>query len=591
MSTDAPGLPEFPGERPSGSEGQPTSSGPGGSTPPGDAEQLPAVSGYEILGVIGSGGQGVVYRARHIGLDRIVALKILRDSQESGPEQGARFRREARVIARLDHPNIVRIYGFDESAGRLFLSMEYLGGGSLKDRLGRQGLFAAQEAVELLLALVPAVEHAHQKGVVHRDLKPANVLFTAEGDARIVDFGVAKIFDDSAGQHTRTGAILGSPSYMAPEQAAGKISQVGPATDIYALGAILYEILTGRPPFSGESWLDTLDRVRFQPVVPPSRWRADVPDNLERICIKCLDKVPERRYPNAAAFAAALQQFISSAPADGPSQPRSSNPELAARSAQETVVSEGYRLLRRIHAGALGEIWSATAPGGITVAVKIYYQPVEQDQHRKRALDLIKNLNHPYLLKTHAYWVNDGRMHVAMELADSSLRKRLKRFRRQRQGGIPPAALLVYLKETAEALDYLHDQGLIHCNVTPDSILLLKEHVKVGDFSLVCDGEGSSWGAPVYMAPEQYRDVVTPHSDQYSLAITYVELRRDRRPFPARTTLVDAMMDAVEGSPDLGDLSKPEKAVLLKALAKEPAQRYPNCRDFAAALTTAVPKA
>jgi serine/threonine protein kinase len=587
MSTDAPGVPEFPG-------GQPTSSGPPGATPPADAEQLPAVSGYEILGVIGSGGQGVVYQARHIGLDRIVALKILRDSQESGPEQGARFRREARVIARLDHPNIVRIYGFDESAGRLFLSMEYLGGGSLKDRLGRQGPFSAKDAVELLLALVPAVEHAHQKGVVHRDLKPGNVLFTAEGDARIVDFGVAKIFDDSAGQHTRTGAILGSPSYMAPEQAAGKTSQVGPATDIYALGAILYEMLTGRPPFSGESWLDTLDRVRFQPVAPLSRWRADVPGNLERICLKCLEKAPEQRYPNAAALAAALQQFVSAAPVDDSPQPRRSRPELAALSAQETVVSEGYRLLRPIHAGALGEIWSAAAPGGITVAVKIYYQPVEQDQHHKRALDLVKNLNHPYLLKTHAYWVNDGRLHVAMELADSSLRKRLKRFRRQRQAGIPPAALLTYLKETAEALDYLHDQGLIHCNITPDSILLLKGHVKVGDFSLVCDGAESnraSGGALVYMSPEQYRDVVTPHSDQYSLAITYVELRRDRRPFPARTTVVDAMMDAVEGSPDLGDLGKAEKAVLLKALAKDAAQRFPSCRDFAAALATAVPRA
>jgi serine/threonine protein kinase len=206
------------------------------------------------------------------------------------------------------------------------------------------------------------------------------------------------------------------------------------------------------------------------------------------------------------------------------------------------------------------------------------------------ALDLVKNLNHPYLLKTHAYWIHEGRLHVAMELADGSLRRRLKRLRRQRQSGMPMADLLGYLKEAAEALDYLHGQGLIHRNITPDNILLLKDHVKLGDFSLVSpraapsDATGSAIG---YMAPECYRGNFTPQSDQYSLAITYVELRRNRRPFPARTSLAEAMMDAVEGSPDLGDSSdigKAERMVLRKALAKDPAERYPSCLEFAAAL-------
>src|SRR5262249_38766238 len=185
-------------------------------------------------------------------------------------------------------------------------------GGSLKDRLGRPGFYSAKTAVELLAALAAAVDHAHQKGIVHRDLKPGNVLFTLEERPKIVDFGVAKVLNESSGQQTRTGAVLGSPSYMAREQAAGKISQGGPATDVYALGAILYELLAGRPPFVGESWLDTLDRVRFQPVEPPSRWRPGVPPELERICLRCLEKAPNMRYPSAAEFGLALGRFTSS---------------------------------------------------------------------------------------------------------------------------------------------------------------------------------------------------------------------------------------------------------------------------------------
>ncbi|HMF15449.1 MAG TPA: serine/threonine-protein kinase, partial [Gemmataceae bacterium] len=270
---------------------------------------LPKIPGYELLGFVGSGGQGDVYRARHLGLDHVVALKILRDSHGTGREQLARFRREAHVIARLDHPGIVRIHGFDESDGRFFLSMEYLAGGSLKDRMGRPDFDSPKTGVDLLTALAAAMDHAHQKGIVHRDLKPGNVLFTLEGRPKIVDFGVAKVLNESPGQQTRTGAVLGSPSYMAPEQAAGKISQIGPATDVYALGAILYEVLAGRPPFVGESWLDTLDRVRFQSVEPPSRWRPGVPRELERICLRCLEKVPDRRYTSAAQLGEALQRL------------------------------------------------------------------------------------------------------------------------------------------------------------------------------------------------------------------------------------------------------------------------------------------
>jgi serine/threonine protein kinase len=582
----------------------------------GEQPPTPSVPGYDILAFVGRGGQGDVYQARHIGLDRTVALKVLRDSHESGRDQWARFRREARVIARLDHAHIVRVYGFDESGGRLSLSMEYLAGGSLRDRLGVRGPFALEDAVKLLMTLANAVQHAHDKGIVHRDLKPGNVLFTEEGHAKIVDFGLAKVLDDTTSHQTRSGAVLGSPSYMAPEQAAGKISQVGPGTDVYALGAILYELLTARPPFAGESWLETLDRVRFQPAVPPSHWRSDVPHDLEQICLKCLEKSPELRFSSAAELATALEQFATASKNPSATQPPTVNSPR--RSARRPVVEQptggdpptsenapakgklvgtqhhgGYQLVHQIRAGAFGEIWSAVAPGGIKAAVKILYRPVDAEAPEMRALDLIKNLNHAYLLKVQAWWVEDRRLHVAMELADGSLRSRLRKGRPRGEAALPTAGLLACVREVAEALDYLHDHGLIHRNITPDNILLVQGHAKVGDFSLVCDGTtpgDASAGAVGYLAPECFRGHVTPQSDQYSLAITYVELRRGRRPFPARTTLAQAMLDAFEASPDLGEFDKAEKKVLLKALAKEPAERYPTCRAFAAALGTAVPR-
>jgi serine/threonine-protein kinase len=271
-------------------------------------ESFPSIPGYEIQQLIDSGGQGEVYKARHIILDRIVALKLLRDDRASDAERLARFRREGKVIARSEHPQIVRVHDFGESGGRLFLSMEYLAGGTLKDRLAKSGPWEPQAAIELLLVLTDAVENAHQKGIVHRDLKPGNVLFTVDGHPKVADFGLAKILDDNSSLQTRTDAILGSPSYMAPEQAAGRISQIGPATDVYALGAILYEVLTGRPPFRGESWLHTLDMVRTQPTTTPTRLRPGIPLALEQLCLKCLEKDVKDRYSSVAGLAAALRK-------------------------------------------------------------------------------------------------------------------------------------------------------------------------------------------------------------------------------------------------------------------------------------------
>src|SRR5262245_4003610 len=247
----------------------------------------PAVPGYDILGELGRGGMGVVYKARQVGLNRLVALKMVLAGGYAGPEALARFRSEAEAIAALQHPNIVQIHEVGESGGLPYFSLEYCPGGSLAQKLDGTPL-PPKQAAELVETLARAMHAAHQAGVVHRDLKPANVLLAADGTPKVTDFGLAKRLDTGDGP-TKSGAVMGTPSYMAPEQAAdGKA--VGPAADVYALGAILYELLTGRPPFRAATSLDTILQVVSEDPVPPSRLNAQAPRDLETACLKCLEK-------------------------------------------------------------------------------------------------------------------------------------------------------------------------------------------------------------------------------------------------------------------------------------------------------------
>jgi WD40 repeat protein/tRNA A-37 threonylcarbamoyl transferase component Bud32 len=277
------------------------------------ANDLPHVAGYEVLGVLGRGGMGVVYKAREVKLNRLVALKMVLAGAHAGPEALARFQREAEAVACLQHPLIVRIYAVGEHDGLPYLALEFLEGGSLSQKLDGTPL-TPRVAAALVEKLARAIDAAHERGVIHRDLKPANILLTAEGEPKVADFGLAKQLDSATGPQTRTGAVLGTPSYMAPEQAEGRSQALGPATDVYALGAILYEALTGRPPFKAETALETLTQVVMQEVVPPSRLQPKVPRDLETICLKCLEKAPPRRYATAQAVAADLQRYLAGEP-------------------------------------------------------------------------------------------------------------------------------------------------------------------------------------------------------------------------------------------------------------------------------------
>jgi eukaryotic-like serine/threonine-protein kinase len=298
-------------------------------TEPSRFSRSPAPAGYEILGELGRGGMGVVYQARQTKLNRLVALKMILAGGHASPAALARFRAEAEAVAALQHPNVVQVYDYGEHDGLPYFAMEFVPGGTLAARVHDRPL-PAREAAALMAGIADGVQAAHTVGIVHRDLKPENVLlvndqcpmtkdqprsadFGHSVRPKVTDFGLAKKVDTADGL-TATGAVLGTPGYMAPEQAAGAGKTADVRTDVYGLGAILYRILTGRPPFQAATMTEILMQVMVEEPVPPARLNPGVPADLETVCLKCLEKEPSRRYQTAAELAGDLRRFLDGLP-------------------------------------------------------------------------------------------------------------------------------------------------------------------------------------------------------------------------------------------------------------------------------------
>jgi tetratricopeptide (TPR) repeat protein len=305
---------------------------------------------------------GVVYKARQRSLNRLVALKMIHTGIQDKPELLARFKIEAEAVARLHDPHIVQIHELGDFEGSPFISLELLEGGSLRERLTGNPQ-PARQAAELVATLAEAMQAAHRADIVHRDLKPANILFTTDGVPKVTDFGLAKRVEKGS-ELTHTGAVLGTPNYMAPEQARGRVHEIGPATDIYSLGAILYEMLTGRPPFKGTTVMETVRQVAEEEPVSPSRLQPRVPRDLVTICLKCLAKEPHKRYPTAKALAEDLHRYLAGEPI---------------RARRTSVVGRGLKWARRKPAAALLLMVTMAALMGLTGA-GLWYQRREGER-------------------------------------------------------------------------------------------------------------------------------------------------------------------------------------------------------------------
>lgn len=558
----------------------------------------PTIPGYEILAEIGRGGMGVVFKARQTSADRLVALKVIRNGMLADERERARFRIEAEAAARLHHPNVVQVYEVGEYQGQPYFAMELVQGCSLEERLGGQPQPVALAAA-FIRTLALAVQHAHEEKVVHRDLKPANILLqgTEDGEQRtdevsdlrpkIVDFGLAKRLDSASTALTHDGAVLGTPSYMAPEQAAGRVREIGPATDVYALGIVLYEMLTGRPPFRGHSWSETIRQVLNDEPPILNGLRPDVPPPLETVCLKCLEKDPAARYATARELADELERFLAGRPVAA--VPLGESVRLVRLAARD-----GYEIVGEIGRGPRSTAYRALdGPLKQPVVLKVYARGSctreEWEARIRRSGEVCSALGHPNIVavKRAGWW--DGVPYLVEEFVpQGSLSSQLGSRR------MPVMQALGLVEQLAEIVSYVHRQGIVHGNLKPSNVLFAGDGIpRIGDFRppvglipipLPADGDGPD--GPGYLAPEIVAEPDSeprPHTDIYGLGAILYRLLAGRAPFrgsTARETLEQVRRDE---PPPLcrfnREITPHLEAFCLRCLRKNPWRRFSRTFD------------
>jgi serine/threonine protein kinase len=583
---------------------------------------LPAVPGYELLGEVGGGGMGVVYRARHLGLGQLVALKMLRSGPWSRPDELARFRREANEVFGLTHPNIVRLYEFDEWRAEgggppvPYFTMEYVAGGSLAERL-RAGPLPPRVAAALVETLARAMHYVHERRVIHRDLKPGNVLLAGD-TPKVADFGLVKRLDGAEGLTTRHSVVLGTPCYMAPEQARGE-KPLTPAVDVYALGAVLYECLTAQPPFRGDTHALVIYQVLTDEPVPPRRLRPEVPADLEAVCLKCLEKEPAQRYPSAAALADDLRRILDGESPVGPLNVVEQHERWAQRVGYELIEPIGcsrwafaYKA-RRLN--SLGRV--------VTFMVAVQAGPGDDPAARfRRQGQTMDRLDHPHVVRLHDFGESAGLPYLVLEHVDGgSLTDQFRTaagspgqavadtaddeavavarlVTRSAHAPTAPRRAAELIEALARAVQHLHERGVVHGAVHPSAVLLTAAGVpKLGGFTVarLLDRLAAETSVPAYadvipphyLAPEQLAGPWAhpgPATDVYGLGAVLYELLAGEPPFLAET-LQETRDWALDRPPDppgaKADVPADLEAVCLRCLEKDPARRYRSAAALA----------
>lgn len=529
----------------------------------------PTIPGYEAFEPLGAGGMGVVYRARDIDLDRPVAIKMVRAGVYDRPDQLLRFHLEARVAAGLSNPNIVPVYAFGQADGRPYLVMELVEGGSLADRLSDAPADPSW-AAGVVEQVARGVEHIHAHRLIHRDLKPANVLLTADGTPKVTDFGLAKRLTGDDPGLTEPHAVLGTACYMSPEQARGDVAAVGSLSDVYALGGILYECLTGRPPFRAKTYALTVHQVLTEDPPRPADLVPGLPPDLEAICLKCLEKDAARRYPSAAEVADDLARFLRG-------EPVRSRPLSTADIHARWAARAGYELGELIGSTRGAITYRARRVSiGQTVRVKLAADPAARAALRREAAALA-GLDHPNVVRLYGYDEQFGQPYLVLEDLEGG--------RRLTDADPEPARQVAALGiRLALGVQAIHDNGFLHLGLWIGAVELSRDGVpKIGEFAVARrpgdpPGPAPDWVPVAYQSPEvqaaEWGRVGRP-ADVYAFGAVLHQLLYGSPPKPT-----GPIRNRTDTLPEL-DL------VVRKCLAPEPADRYPSAEALLIALEDA----
>ena len=532
----------------------------------------PAIPGYQILDALPSGGMGIVYRARQVESDRIVALKMIRSGIHADPQEIARFRLESEAIASLTHAHVIPIYDWGEWNGMPYLSMEFAEKGSLAERL-EHGPLPLDEASDLLEKLSLATQFIHERGIIHRDLKPANILLTQDGTPKLADFGLAKRLDRDQGL-TQTQAVIGTASYMAPEQAAGNTHTLGPAVDVYALGAILYEVLTGRPPFRAATREQTIHQVLSEDAPRPTQIRAAIPAALEWVCLKCLEKAPEHRFVSAQALAESVSKFRRGVPLALDGTTLANRLVRAARRA-------GFEVLDALGAEPSVRTFRARdlSLGRIVVLELLdaghHHDLADRERLRAQAT-AVANLHHANIVELYTFGELDGDPFIAREDVDGE-----GICTGQTKSAKAPKQIASDLESLARAVHYAHLRGMVHGNLEPGKV--------VRDGGGICKITGYGVGQKEICRRSELSEVdsaseaakadstrsglaVDPSEDLAALGAILYQLLNGYPPSAGQATVSESEPLRILNSGLPGEL----RAICQRCLDSDPKQRYVN---------------
>jgi len=543
---------------------------------------------YEILKMLGEGGMGTVYKAKDRELDRLVALKVIRPEYANHPETIRRFKQELILARQITHRNVIRIFDLGIADSFKFITMDYVEGRDLSKILSERGKFSVNDACEIVRQICSGLEAAHGEGVVHRDLKPQNIMLDAQGRVFLMDFGLARSME-LVGM-TRTGALIGTPTYMSPEQARGEKADV--RTDIFALGVIYYELLTGKRPYKDEPMMATLIRRTKELATPPSQVDPSVPEPISDIVMKCLQIKTDLRYQSAEEILRDLNLIL----------PAQSSSSQSASGLGPQAFSSGsffgprYKIESLLGEGGMGKVYKAQ-DGELrrTVALKLVRPELASDpssmDRLKQEILLASKVSHKNILRIHDLGDVGGLKFISMAYVDGRDLHQIIAA----EGKLPIRRAVRITRQLCLALEAAHAEGVIHRDLKPQNVLVdLEDQVFVSDFGLAKSLEvhasmmtstGEVNGTPRYMSPEQVEAGAVDHrSDLYSLGLILYEMVTADLPFESDSVL-QAMYQRVTQSPKSPKTLNPDLPdylvnIIMRCLEKDPAQRYQHARDI-----------